>query len=137
MISVTADTNIYISALIFAGMPRQFLAAAEGGQFKLAISDAILTETTGVLRDKFGWSETAVKEAVSLLTGCATLVHPTHALNVVLDDPDDNRILECAVAAGSRFIITGDSHLLRLGNYGNIQILKVANFLKFMEGPAT
>jgi uncharacterized protein len=36
-------------------------------------------------------------------------------LNVVLDDPDDNRVIECAVASGSYCVVTGDKDLLRLG----------------------
>jgi predicted nucleic acid-binding protein len=64
-------------------------------------------------------------------------VHPTQTLDVVPDDPDDNRVVECAVAAGSRFIVTGDGDLLRLGSYGNIRILQVADFLKLVEGPTS
>jgi putative PIN family toxin of toxin-antitoxin system len=136
VIGATADTNVYISALVFAGVPGQFLKEAEAGHFSLAISDAILNEIWGVLRDKFAWSEAAIAETRSLLSGCTTLVQPAQSLDVVPDDPDDNRIIECAVAAGSRFIVTGDEHLLRLGNYENIQILKVTDFLKLMEGLA-
>ena len=136
MIGVTADTNIYISALNFAGVPRQFLKEAEAGNVRLAISDAIVNEVRGVLSDKFGWSDDAIAETLSLLTGCTTLVQPTQSLDVVRDDPDDNRVIECAVAAGSRFIVTGDKHLLRLRSHGSIRILKVAEFLKLLERPA-
>jgi len=136
VINVTADTNIYISALVFAGVPRQFLKEAEAGRFRLAISDAIRGELQGVLRDKFSWAEAEITETLSLLAGCTTLVEPTQMLNVVPDDPDDNRVIECAVAAGSRFIVTGDGDLLRLGSYGNIKILKAAEFLKLVEDPA-
>jgi putative PIN family toxin of toxin-antitoxin system len=137
VIGVTADTNIYVSALVFAGVPRQFLNEVVAGRFHLAISDAILNELRGVLRDKFAWTETQIAETLSLLAGCTTLVHPTQTLDVVPDDPDDNRVVECAVAAGSRFIVTGDGDLLRLGSYGNIRILQVADFLKLVEGPTS
>ena len=53
MINVTADTNVYISAIIFAGAPRLFLEIAEAGRIQLAISEAIRNELEGVLRDKF------------------------------------------------------------------------------------
>ncbi len=135
MIGVTADTNVYISAFIFAGVPRQFLLEAEAGRFRLAISETMLDELRGVLRDKFAWSETEIEEMRAHLAGCTTLVHPTQTLDVVPDDPEDNRIIECAVAAGSRFIVTGDGDLLRLGSYGNIQILKAAEFLKLIAAP--
>ena len=134
MIVVTADTNIYISGLIFAGPPRQFLLEAVAGRFQLAISDALLEELTRVLRAKFSWSDAAVAETLSQLSGCTVRVERTERFDVVHDDPDDNRVLECAAAAGSRFIVTGDADLLRLGSHGAIRILKVADFLKLVEG---
>jgi putative PIN family toxin of toxin-antitoxin system len=130
-----ADTNVYISAFVFAGTPRQFLLEAEAGRFRLATSDAILSELRGVLRDKFSWPETAIEGAIGHLFGCTTVVFPTESLDVVPGDPDDNRVVECAVAAGSRFIVTGDRDLLRLGSYGGIQILKVTEFLKLVATP--
>jgi predicted nucleic acid-binding protein len=41
--------------------------------------------------------------------------------------------MECAVAAGSRFIVTGDNDLLRLGSYAEIQIVKAADFLELIR----
>jgi predicted nucleic acid-binding protein len=55
---------------------------------------------------------------------------PTEALDVVKDDPDDNRIVECAVASGSDCIVTGDNHLLRLGEYAGIKMVRVGDFLQ-------
>ena len=133
MIGVAADTNIYISAFVFAGVPRQFLRKAEAGRFQLAISKPIRDELRGVLRDKFSWSETEIEETLAHLAGCTKLVHPTQLLNVVPDDPDDNRVVECAMAAGSRFLVTGDRDLLRLGSYSCIRILKVADFSKIID----
>jgi predicted nucleic acid-binding protein len=54
-LDVTADSNIYISALVFAGRPLQFLDAARTGVFRRAISAPLLAEIHRVLRDKFRW----------------------------------------------------------------------------------
>jgi predicted nucleic acid-binding protein len=62
-------------------------------------------------------------------------VSSTETLDVVKADPDDNRILECAVAAGSDVIVTGDAHLLQLGAYRGISIMKVADFLGQARDP--
>jgi uncharacterized protein len=132
---VTADTNIYISGLLFAGPPRRFLREAIAGRFRLAISDALLEELSRILRAKFVWSDEEISEAVTLLSGCTERVQPGERLDVVDADPDDNRVLECAVAAGSRFIVTGDGDLLRLGAYAGIRILKVADFLELIREP--
>jgi uncharacterized protein len=46
---VTADTNVYISALNFGGMPERLLRLAKAGAIQLVISDAILAEVGKVL----------------------------------------------------------------------------------------
>jgi len=56
-------------------------------------------------------------------------VNPSETINVVLEDPEDNRILECAVEAKANYIISGDSHLLNLRKYLSVQVLNTAEFL--------
>jgi predicted nucleic acid-binding protein len=57
-------------------------------------------------------------------------VTPTQTLDIIQVDPPDNRILECAAAAKSDYIVTGDKrHILPLGTYAGIPIVKVADFL--------
>ena len=51
-------------------------------------------------------------------------------LEVIKEDPPDNRILECAVEAGSQCIVTWDKDLLRLGSYLDIRIVQPADFLQ-------
>jgi predicted nucleic acid-binding protein len=48
----------------------------------------------------------------------------------VLEDPEDNRILECAVEAEANYIVSGDSHLLKLSRYRNIEVLNAVGFLE-------
>ena len=50
----------------------------------------------------------------------------------MLSDDPDNHILEYALKAGADFLVTGDKHLLKLGNYENFKIMKLANFLKII-----
>ena len=129
MIVVTADTNIYVSGLAFGGIPLTFLDHARAGAFRLAVSEPLLAEIRGVLRVKFAWSDEEITAALSQLDDCSVQVHPTGTLDVVPSDPDDNRILECALVAQAGFIVTGDNRLLRLGSYRGIRILKVADFI--------
>ena len=63
------------------------------------------------------------------------LVTPTEVIDVVKEDPADNRILECARAAGSDFIVTGDKDLLRIRQYAGIQIVSVSDFLDLAPWP--
>lgn len=64
-LDVTADSNVYISALVFAGRPLYFLDTARAGVFRLAVSDALLAEIHRVLRDKFQWPKEDLDEAAA------------------------------------------------------------------------
>jgi putative PIN family toxin of toxin-antitoxin system len=132
-LEVTADSNIYISALVFAGRPLQFLDAARAGVFRLAVSDALLAEVHRILRDKFRWPQVDLAEAATDLADFTMHVSPTQTIDAVPEDPDDNRVLECAVEAKSQFIVTGDAALLRLGRYAGIRIVRVADFMALIN----
>ena len=110
MISATLDSNIYVSALQFGGGPATLLGMARHGLIRIDISDDILAETIGVLRDKFAWEGYRLHFARLELLTFTNRVTPKHAVKVV-DDPDDDRIIECAAEAGSDFIITNDKAL--------------------------
>jgi predicted nucleic acid-binding protein len=55
-------------------------------------------------------------------------------VEAVKEDPADNRILECAQAGRSDYIVTGDKDLLRLRVFRDIAIVKIADFLVMAEG---
>jgi hypothetical protein len=99
VITATLESNIYISGLQFGGAGARRLSMARLGKMRLDISDAILDETIGVLRDKFGWDGYRLHFARLELQKIANRVTPMQTVNVV-DDPDDNRIIECALTAG-------------------------------------
>ena len=131
MPSATADTNIYVSALQFGGVPLHFLELAAAGEFRLYISDAILNESLRVLRYKFQWSEADLRDAEATIRACTEHIIPQETLDVIQADPPDNRILECAATAQSDYIVTGDKrHILPLGSYRGIPIIRAAEFLR-------
>jgi len=125
----TADSNIWVSGLNWYGKPHNLLNLARDGTIELAISDAILDEFSRILHDKLEWSDDRLNSMRAEVATFTKRVSSTETLDVVKADPDDNRILECAVAAGSDVIVTGDAHLLQLGAYRGIKIMKVADFL--------
>ena len=86
-------------------------------------------ETGFELRAKFGRSDQEVAETEERIRSFTHMIEPTQTLNVVLDDPDDNRVVECAVASDSDCIVTGGKDLLRLGQNDGIQNTRVAEFL--------
>ena len=94
-------------------------------------SSFILGEVERILREKFGWEEDRPERAVAQIRRLARGIHePPESVDVIDDDPTDNRILECALAAGAEFVVTGDKkHLLPLGSFQGISIVALADFL--------
>lgn len=59
---------------------------------------------------------------------CVFTVQPP-SLRIVVKDPDDNKFIECAVATNAKYIVTGDSDLLEIKSYFDIEIINPAMFL--------
>ncbi len=134
MIAVTADTNIYVSGFEFGGLPRYFIDLAAAGEFRLDISEAILGEILSVLRVKFQWNVDKLLAVEEDIRSYANVVRPTQTLDVIKSDPSDNRILECAVAARSDLLVSGDMrHVLPLGSYADIRIVTLATCLELLK----
>lgn len=130
---VVFDTNIYISAILFGGNPRQCLELARDKIIQLYSSRKILLELAEKLRDKFHWQEDDIREVVAGVLVFTELVKPTRTVSVIKGDPDDNMILECAEAANAEVIISGDrKHLLSLKNYRSISIISAKQFLDLL-----
>jgi putative PIN family toxin of toxin-antitoxin system len=127
---ITVDANIFVSAIVFGGKPAALLLKAVEGDVDVATSQPILDEVFRVLREKFGLSAAELAEAEARICSFTRRVAPTHTLDVIHEDPDDNRILECAVSSGSDVIVTGDKDLLRRESYEGIRIMTVADFLQ-------
>lgn len=108
------------------------LQQAKAGEFRIDVSDAIIDETCGVLRDKFKWDGYRIHDAYLKMHSIGNRVTPSETLDVVKEDPDDNRILECAVAAGSDYIVSEDKDLMRMGKFREMPIIKLAEFLEIM-----
>lgn len=134
MTGVTVDSNIWVSAFHFGGIPRQLIEMGDGGLIRIDVSDEIVEEVLRVLRLKFEWPEEPLQEAKSQMEAISHKVKPEVTLDVVKDDTSDNRILECADAGNSDFIVTGDKHLLRLGRFEDIPIIRAAAFLQGNAG---
>ena len=127
---VVFDTNIFISAFVIPGGKAEaayFHALRK--DFTLYSSVAILTETAQKLREKFGWQQDKITSLLKAIAKVAIVIKTEPHLHLLADEPD-NRVLECAEAAGADFIVTGDKHLLFLKHFQNSDLVKLSDFLK-------
>lgn len=135
MISATFDTNIYIRGLHFGGAGASLLLAAKAGEFRLDVSEPILKETARVLREKFAWDGYRIADAYQKMRAMGNLVMPVEPLSIIQEDPDDDRILECAVTARSDYLVSEDKDLLRLGQFRGTRIVNIRDFITVGLGP--
>lgn len=134
---VVLDANVLVSGLISpSGPPGLLIAAWRRKEFELVVSPAILAEVAEVLqRDKIRrYYEQADRDAAEkYLTGLrrfATLVPgDVDVRGACADDPEDEKFLAAALEAGAAYLVSGDGHLLGLGEYRGIEIVRPAEFL--------
>jgi uncharacterized protein len=134
MIKVTADTNIYISAILFGGNPEKIINLATTGKIILLLAHDILAEVAFVLRNKFGWSNYQVERVSKMLSETGLIVTPAKKISVIKEDDADNRILECALEGGSDYIVSDDKrHLLMLKSFKDIEIVSAAGLIEVLN----
>ena len=76
------------------------------------------------MKRDFGFNEEEIEEIIEKILTFATRVEPREKVKAVEDDPDDNAIIECALESKSKYIITYDTHLLKIKEYKGIIIIK-------------
>lgn len=136
---IVLDTNLLVSGVISAGLPRQLVDAAKAGVVELCTSETLLAELLDVLsRSKF-----AARLALAGLTPAsivddlrrlAVVVSPTNVPRVVPTDPDDDHVLAAALAGSADLIASGDRRdLLPLGSYEGIAIITAREAVSRLE----
>lgn len=130
-VRVVLDTNVLVSALGWGGKPEQCLRRGLRGQVELLGSPDTVSELTRVLGyPKFDFTEREKAAFLSALLERTTIVRPEVDVDEIDADPDDDVFLECAVEGGADALVSGDDHLLELGEYRGIQILTPDEFLR-------
>ena len=132
-VRVVLDTNVYISGLLWTGMPHTLLRSAETGNLVLIATPAIVEEVREVLaRPKFAARITTLNTSVGELTESllsrVEIIQEPKVAPVVPRDPDDDKFIACAVASRVRWLISGDEHLLSLGRYKAIRLVTPQQF---------
>jgi uncharacterized protein len=129
------DTNVLFSGLGWKGKPYECLDLARRGSVTGLTCAEILDELMEKLEAKLQFSPEQLAETLADLLSFLHLVRIRNELKVIAADPDDDKVLECAVLGNATHIVTGDRrHLLPLDSFRGIRIVTAAEFLAL--GPA-
>jgi len=120
---IVLDANVFIAAFLAKGLASEILKLGEKGKIKIFASDEILKEVEDKLVNKAKLDALYVRKLINHTEISVSKVRPTKKLSVVKIDPEDNKIIECAVEAGANLIVTMDKHLLKMKSYERIGIV--------------
>ena len=130
-VKVVFDTNIWISIFIEKRTRDEFsrvkqdLAVYISEDIGLEISKVLQYPKVSEILRKTGLRE---KDVLRILAANSRKVEPKLKLHAVNEDAEDNKILECALAANADIVVSGDKHLLELDKFKKIRILTPREF---------
>jgi putative PIN family toxin of toxin-antitoxin system len=135
---VTLDTNILISATFWNGDSSKIINLVEQTKIELILSEEILSEFSAVLNykeitDKMRDKHLIMHQTVDKIRQISTIVVPEKKFVAIKEDPDDDKILECAYKGKVDYIVSNDTHLLKLRKFSKIQIISSKEFLNLIS----
>ena len=139
MVKAVLDTNQFVSSIISKkGAPAQLLQAWKDRAYILITSRQIIAETEKALHyprilKKYHLQERDIQALINLIDHEAIVLPSPAKINIIKEDPDDNQVLACALEAKAQYIVSGDKHLLNLGQYKSISVVNVREFLKIIN----
>lgn len=125
------DTNIFVAAIFWRGSARACLVEFARREFEAVVSEAILqeyAETAWELKIEEGLPQNP-QPWLNWFQSRATIFAPIALSQPVCDDADDDKFIECALAAHAQYIVSRDRHLLRLEKPFGIQVINDREFL--------
>jgi len=131
---VTVDTNFLISATQWDySVAHKLLNKFILSDVIIFTTQNILDETVEVLERDFEYKKNEAKNVIDKILFFTELIVPKEKIDVIKEDSDDNKVLECAIESSSDYIITYDRHLLKLKEYKGIKIITPEEALKFFH----
>ena len=140
MLKAVVDTNIFVSSLLSGkGRPAGIINLWRDALFILVTSPSIISEINGVLqrpaiKEKYCISGELIDKLILLLEKDSLLLPGlSNVSGAVPEDPSDEIFLSAALDAEAHFIVSGDRHLLGLGEFRGIPILGVQEFFELLK----
>jgi putative PIN family toxin of toxin-antitoxin system len=124
------DTNVPVSGYLWKGLARRAIEKVRRGEWILLISDATTEELIRVLAyEKFGLRPQEIEPIILDLLSISEMVEVTSPIDAIKTDPTDNIFLALAGDGEGDAIVSGDRHLLDLGEFRGIPILRIREFV--------
>ena len=132
MSPVVIDTNCLLQIIARKSPYRPIWDAFLKGRYDLCVSNDILDEYQEILGQQITPS---VAENVVLLIlnkENVRLIDPHFRMGLITSDPDDNKFVDCAFAAGADYLVSEDSHfnVLRTTPFPHLNLVTLDEFMQ-------
>lgn len=122
---IVLDTNIYIAVALHGEFAEDIIemVTAKSSGIVAVTSEKILLELQQKLNEKFNWLKEDIDLFITKVRNISEVVEVTVKVDIIKRDPEDNKILECAVAGEADLIVSLDQDLIKLKKYQGIGII--------------
>ncbi|MFN8352923.1 MAG: putative toxin-antitoxin system toxin component, PIN family [Spirosomataceae bacterium] len=129
---IVLDTNVFWVSISRKSSTHWVFEKLLSGAFQLCVTTDILEEYEEIIGQRLGQDVASyVLEVIDSLPHLVYITRYYH-WNLIINDPDDDKFVDCAVAANADFIVTNDKHFDILKNVAFPKVL-VINQEEFKE----
>ena len=134
-LQVILDTNVFMVSILPHHIYFWIYQSLRNKEYDLLISNEILSEYYEKLTNKYGLENTNTAIEVLLTSSNVHLISPTYRFTLIVDDPDDDKFVDCAVAGNADFIVSHDKHYNVLKNipFPKVNVIKILEFKEILE----
>ena len=132
---VVLDTNCLIASLSKRGKYFQVWKDLHAGKYVLCVSDEILNEYEEIISTKVNARIAANVVQTLLNSSFVYVVNPYYRFNLIEQDKDDNKFVDCAIAANAKFIVSEDHHfsVLKTIDFPKVDVIGIDLFLNILK----
>lgn len=122
---IVLDTNIYIAVALHGEFAEDIIemVTARSSGIVAVTSEEILLELQQKLNEKFNWLKADIDLFMTKIRNISEVVEVTVKVDMIKRDPEDNKILECAISGQADLIVSSDQDLIKLKSFKGIGII--------------
>ena len=133
---IVLDTNCLIQSIPQKSPFRAVWDSFLSGKNTLCVSNAIIEEYMEILQRLTDVKTATLVIKTILESPFVEFINPYYQFHLITTDPDDNKFVDCAIAAAARYVVTNDHHydVLRMSNtFPTVEVINLKDFLELIQ----
>lgn len=132
---IVLDANCLLSSLSRTSDSYEVWQGLHEGRYILCVSNEILTEYQEIIGQKT--TPEIAENVIQFLVNSeyVEFINPYYRFELITDDRDDNKFVDCAIAANATYIVSNDKHykILQIISYPKLFVVKLMEFVELLR----